>query len=80
MAAGIVETIQRMGTAVVVVLVAFPAVDFLLSGEYVVGAGLLAIAALIVVVSEYVVSPTDVPASAAARIAGKVAKEPDEEE
>jgi len=78
--AGIVETVQRMGTAVVVVLVALPAVDFLLRGEVVVGGGLLAIAVIVVLVSEYVVSPTDVPASAAERTAGRIAKDLDDEE
>lgn len=77
--AGIVETVQRMGTAIVVVLVALPALDFLLRGEVVVGGGLLAIAVVVVLVSEYVVSPSDVPASMAERIAGKVAKDPEDE-
>lgn len=81
MAAGIVDTLQRMSAVVIAVMLAFPGLDFLLfQGEPVLGAGLLAMAAVVVLVSEYVRTPADVPAEAAKRAAGAVAKDPDDEE
>lgn len=81
MAAGIIDTLQRMSAVVIAVMLAIPGVDFLVfQGETVLGAGMLALAGVVILVSEYVRTPTDVPAEAAKRAAGAVAKEPDDEE
>lgn len=81
MSAGIVDTLQRMSAVVIAVMVALPGLDFLLlQGEPVIGAALLGLAALVMAVSEYVRSPSDVPAEAAQRVVGTVAKQPDDEE
>jgi F0F1-type ATP synthase membrane subunit c/vacuolar-type H+-ATPase subunit K len=45
----------------------------------VVGAGFLAIAALMVLVNEYVASPGDLPGMLAGKVVGAVAKEPEVE-
>lgn len=81
MTAGIVDTLGRMSAVVIAVMLALPGVDFLLlQGQPVVGGGLLAMAALVLAVEEYVRTPADVPAEAAQRVVGTVAKEPDDEE
>jgi hypothetical protein len=80
MAAGIIATLQRMGAVVIAILLALPGLDFLLlQGEPVLGAGMLGMAAVVILVSEYVRTPTDVPAEAAQRAASAVAKDPDDE-
>jgi len=81
METGIVDMVQRVGAVVLALTIALPGVDFLLlRGDLLVGGGLLALAALVLVVSEQVRSPSDVPASAAQRVVGAIAKEPDDEE
>lgn len=81
METGIVDMFQRMGTVILALTIALPGVDFLLlRGDLVVGGGLLVLAAVVLVVSEYVRSPSDVPAEAAQRIVGAIATEPDDEE
>lgn len=60
--------------------VAMLGVQFLGDGNTVVGAGFLAIAALMVLINEYVASPGDVPGMVAGRVVGTVAKEPGEDE
>ncbi|QSG07243.1 DUF7533 family protein [Halapricum desulfuricans] len=78
--AGVVETVERMATALLVVPVAVAGAHLLVGGQTGAGAALLAIAALMVGISEYVKRPSDVPASAAQRVVGWVAKPPDEDD
>jgi len=59
--------------------VAMLGVQFLTDGRTVVGAGFLAIAALMVLINEYVASPGDIPGMLAGRVVGTVAKEPEAE-
>jgi hypothetical protein len=80
MTASIVETIGRMGTALITVPVVLVGLQFLVDGNVLAGTGFLAIAALMVGISEYIKTPTDVPGSTAQRVAGWIAKPPDEEE
>lgn len=80
MPASVVDTLQRMGTALIVVPVALLGVNFLIAGQYTSGGVFLALAALMIAISEYVKQPTDVPGGAVKRIAGWVAKPPDDEE
>ena len=59
--------------------VAMLGVQFLGDGNTVVGAGFLGIAALMVLVNEYVASPGDIPGMLAGKVVGSVAKEPETE-
>jgi hypothetical protein len=81
MADGIIDIVQRASAVILSLTIALPGLDFLLlRGQYVVGGGLLALAALVLVVSEYVRSPSDVPATAAQRVVGAIAEKPEDEE
>ena len=78
---GILDMVQRVGAVALALTIALPGLDFLLlRGDLFVGGGLLALAALVVIVSEYVRSPSDVPTSTAQRVVAAIAKEPDDEE
>ena len=59
--------------------VAMLGIQFLGDGNTVVGAGFLGIAALMVLVNEYVASPGDIPGMLAGKVVGSVAKEPEAE-
>ncbi|MFB6188261.1 MAG: hypothetical protein ABEI57_00085 [Halapricum sp.] len=80
MATSIVETIQRMGTALLVVPVALLGVNFLVQGRFSAGVGFLGLAALMIAISEYVTTPKDVPGETAQRVVGWIAKPPEDEE
>ena len=78
---GILDMIQRVGTVALALTIALPGLDFLLlRSDLFVGGGLLALAVLVLVVSEYVRSPSDMSTSTAQRVVGAIAKEPDDEE
>ncbi|WP_132057292.1 DUF7533 family protein [Halorussus amylolyticus] len=77
---GIVGTIQLAATLVFALPVGLLGVEKLLAGETTVGAAFVGVAVLMVVLEEYLTSPTDVPGSVAQKAVGKVAKTPDEEE
>ena len=55
-------------------------VQFLLDGSTVVGAVFLAIAALMILINEYVASPGDLPGMLAGKVVGSVAKDPETDE
>jgi len=80
MTASIVDTVGRMATAVLVVPVVVAGVSLLAGGRIGTGGVLLAIAGVMVAISEYVKRPSDIPGTAAQRVAGWVAKTPDDEE
>lgn len=77
---GIVGTIQLAATLVFALPVGLLGVQFLLDGKLLLGAGFVAVAALMVGLEEYLTTPTDVPTSVAEKAVGKVAKTPDDEE
>ena len=77
---GILGTLQLAATLVFALPVGLLGVDKLLSGETVVGAAFLGVAILMVVLEEYLTTPTDVPGAVAEKTVGKVAKTPDDEE
>lgn len=79
MAAGIIETVQRMATMLVLVPVAVAGLGLLAEGQTAVGVGLLVVAALVWLISEYVDTPTDMGTSAAEKAAETVVKDPDDE-
>ncbi|MCU4718699.1 DUF7533 family protein [Halapricum hydrolyticum] len=80
MTASVAETVERMATALLVVPVVVAGAHLLIGGQVGAGAVLLAIAGLMIAISEYVTRPSDVPTSAAQRVVGWVATEPKEDE
>jgi len=81
MADGIADLFQRAGAVILAVTIALPGLDFLLlRGDPVVGGGLLALAAVVLLVSEYVRSPSDVSVSATQLVVDAIVKDPDDEE
>jgi hypothetical protein len=74
---GIIELVQLAATLVLAVPVALLGLQFLTRGEVLAGGVFLAIAAGMVLVEKYVVTPGDVPALLVERVVGRVAKEPD---
>jgi hypothetical protein len=81
MAAGIMDTVQRMGTVIIVVPLVLAGADMLVFGDRTaMGALLLTIAAVVWVVSEYVRTPKDVGESLLQRAVGRVTKTPDDED
>ena len=80
MTGGVVKTVERMATALLVVPVVVAGAHLLIGGQTGAGAVLLAIAGLMVAISEYVKRPSDVPTSVAQRVVGWIAKPPDDDE
>jgi hypothetical protein len=78
MARGVIEFLQFAGSVVFAVPVAFFGVLQFMEGNTLVGAGFLVLAAAMVAGREYITSPEDLPAAALQRVAGVVAKDPDE--
>lgn len=72
---GIISTVQLAVTLAFALPVGLLGVEQLLSGQTLVGAGLVVVAVLMVAVEEYVTTPADVPAEAAEKVAGAVVKE-----
>ncbi len=79
MARSITELIGLAGTVVFAIPVALLGLDFLASGEPL-GLAFLAIAAGMVLAEEYLFRPSDVPGAVLERVAGAVAKPPEEDE
>ncbi|WP_121821710.1 DUF7533 family protein [Halostella salina] len=78
MSRGIIGTLQLGATLVFAIPVVYVGADFLLSGRTALGAAFLAIAVLMVAAEEYLTTPGDLPAEAAERVAGTVAKDDEE--
>ena len=74
---GIIGLIQLAATLVLAVPVALLGLQFLTRGELVAGSAFLAIAAGMVLVEKYVLTPRDVPGMLAERVVARVAKEPE---
>jgi hypothetical protein len=74
---GIIGLVQLAATLVLAVPVALLGLQFLTRGEALAGVAFLAIAAGMVAIEEYVLTPRDLPAAAVERVVGRVAKEPD---
>lgn len=81
MTAGIVDTLQRMSAVFIAVMLSIPGLDFLLlRAEPVTGVSLLGLAAVVLLVSEYVSTPGDAVGGTAQRVVGWIAKPPDDDE
>lgn len=78
MAKGIIEQGQLLVTVVFAATVGMMGVDFLLSGQRLVGGGFLALAILMVLIEEYVTKPTDLATETVTKAVGTVLTDPDE--
>ncbi|WP_227375481.1 DUF7533 family protein [Haladaptatus halobius] len=77
---GILDTVSLAATLVFAIPIALFGVERLLAGQTLFGGAFVVIAALMVVLREWLTTPTDIPASAAQKVVGKVAKTEDEKE
>jgi len=77
---GILDTVGLAATLVFAIPVGLLGVNLLVDGRYLLGGGFLGVAALMVLLQEYVTAPTDLPAKAAEKAAGTVVKTEDDEE
>ena len=77
---GILGTIGLAGTLIFAIPVVLIGIEMLLSGDTMLGAFFLGLAALMVGMQQYLTTPEDVPAGLAQKVVGVVVKEPDEKE
>ena len=77
---GIISTFGTVVTLVLALPVAMLGTLFLFRGQTMSGVALIAVAVLMFVVKTYVTTPDDLPAMAAERTVGTIAKDPDEDE
>jgi len=79
MARSILSTVGLAATVALAVPLVIFGVEQLLAGERLVGSIVLAVAAAMVLVEEYLTTPTDIPALVAEKTVGAVVEEPDED-
>ena len=77
MSRGLIGLVQLAATLVLAVPVALLGLQFLTRGETLAGVAFLAIAAGMVLVEEYLVTPRDLPGLLVERVVGRVAKDPE---
>jgi hypothetical protein len=77
---GIIRTVQLVATLAFALPVGLLGVQFLLTGRTLFGIALVGVAVLMVVLEEYVTTPTDAPAEAAETVVGAVVKDEDSEQ
>jgi hypothetical protein len=80
MAKSIIDTVTLALTLVFAIPVALMGGNFLLSGQPILGSTFVVLAVLMVVIEEYLTSPTDIPGMAAKRVVGVIAKTEEERE
>jgi hypothetical protein len=80
MARGILGTIGLAATLVFAIPVGLLGLNFLVDGRYLLGAGFLGVAALMVILQEYVTTPTDLPGKAAEKAVGAVVEMPEDDD
>ncbi|MFC7155699.1 hypothetical protein ACFQPA_09530 [Halomarina halobia] len=78
MARGIIGTLQLAVAVAFAAPVALLGLEFLRSGDVLLGGGFLAFAALMILIEEYLTTPQDVPAKVAERAVGTAL--PDDED
>lgn len=76
---GIMDLLGSAVTFVFVTPLALAGVELLLRGNLVIGAALLGVAVAMVLVDQFITTPGDLPAMIASKLAGAVARPPDEE-
>ncbi|WP_075937908.1 DUF7533 family protein [Halosegnis longus] len=79
MARSIMSTVGLAATVALAVPLVIFGIEQLLAGEHLVGGIVLAIAALMVLIEEYLTTPTDIPGLVAEKTVGAVVEEPDED-
>jgi hypothetical protein len=79
MAKGIFGLVGLAVTLAFAIPVGLLGLDMLSDGNTLVGGGFLALAVLMVVLQEYVTSPSDLPGLLAGKLVGGVAKEPEDD-
>ncbi|WP_266075075.1 DUF7533 family protein [Haladaptatus caseinilyticus] len=77
---GILDTVSLAATLVFALPIALLGIERLIAGQTLLGGAFLSIGVLMVVLREWVTTPEDVPASAAKKVVGTVAKTDDDEE
>ncbi|WP_458207012.1 DUF7533 family protein [Haladaptatus sp. NG-SE-30] len=77
---GILDTVSLAATLVFAIPIALFGIERLLAGQTLFGGAFVVIAALMVVLREWLTTPTDIPASAAQKVVGKVVKTDEEQE
>lgn len=80
MAKSIIDTAMFALTLVFALPVGLLGGNFLLSGQTILGSVFVGLAVLMIVVEEYLTSPTDLPGMAAKRVVGAIVKTEDERE
>lgn len=75
---GILETIGLAATLIFAIPVGLYGVETLLSGNRVLGAGLLIVAVLMVVLPRRLTTPADLPGAVLERVVGTAVKDPEE--
>ncbi|PSP40000.1 hypothetical protein BRD20_03980 [Halobacteriales archaeon SW_8_65_20] len=79
MARSILSTVGLAATVALAVPLVIFGIEQLLAGERLVGSIVLAVAAAMVLVEEYLTTPTDIPGLVAEKTVGAVVEEPDED-
>ncbi|WP_458186867.1 DUF7533 family protein [Haladaptatus sp. NG-WS-4] len=77
---GILDTVSLAATLVFAIPIALFGIERLLAGQTLLGGAFVVVAALMVVLREWLTTPTDIPVSAVQKVVGKVAKTEDEKE
>ncbi len=77
---GILDTISLAATLVFALPIGLLGIERIIAGQTILGGVFLAIGVLMVVLREWLTTPEDVPASAAKKVVGTIAKTDDEEE
>ncbi|EJN59498.1 hypothetical protein SAMN04487950_2966 [Halogranum rubrum] len=76
---GIMDTVGLAASLVFAIPVAIFGMNRLLDGQQLFGAGLLLVAALMVLLPQKLTTPMDIPQKVAGKAVGKAVKEPDDE-
>ncbi|PSQ30742.1 hypothetical protein BRD16_05815 [Halobacteriales archaeon SW_6_65_46] len=79
MARSILSTVGLAATVALAVPLVIFGIEQLLAGERLVGSIVLAVAVAMVLVEEYLTTPTDIPGLVAEKTVGAVVEEPDED-
>ncbi|MDZ7745322.1 MAG: hypothetical protein U5K28_01870 [Halobacteriales archaeon] len=79
MARSITSTIGLAATVALAVPLVIFGIEQLLAGEHLVGGVVLGVAALMLLIEEYLTTPTDIPEMVAEKTIGTVVEEPDED-
>jgi hypothetical protein len=77
---GIMDTVGLAASLVFAIPVAIFGMNRLLDGQQLFGAGLLLVAALMVLLPQKLTTPMDIPQKLAGKAVGKAVKTPDDEE